>query len=89
MNGEFLTRNQNVAAYVLAIGGPVPVCEDLDQGYFTFRFADESGEWKRVARELDLSDTETDKCHVPAARLFTAISMIRDMLNEKRGRRRP
>jgi len=39
MNGEFLTRNQNVAAYVLAIGGPYPSCEDMDQGYFTFRFA--------------------------------------------------
>jgi hypothetical protein len=48
MNGEFLTRNTEIAIFVLAAGGPLPTAQELDPGRVTFAFLDPAGEWKRL-----------------------------------------
>jgi hypothetical protein len=87
MNGSFVTRNLNVAAYLLTIGMPYPTLTPDGQNYVTFKFDDPRGECIAADRELDLGDTDSDdKCCLPAARIFRALQMLKtDLYNKKRG----
>jgi hypothetical protein len=87
MTGEFLTRNLYVASYILAIGGPMPTAKDQDEGPISFAFEDPTGEWKRLAAEFNLQDTDSEVCLVPAARLFEALRILRDLMHAKTGLR--
>jgi len=89
MNGFFITRNLQGAAYVLTLGAPYPTtrADETDKpGVVSFTFEDPDGEWQREARGLDLSNPEADRCHVPCARLFAAQKLLRDDVNRALGR---
>jgi hypothetical protein len=89
MNGLFVTRNLQVAAYLVALGAPFPTTkaeESNRPGVVTFEFPDPTGEWLQESKGLDLSDAQADTCHVPRARLFYAQKLLRDHMNRALGR---
>jgi hypothetical protein len=86
----FTTTSLSVATYLTAVGADYPVIksEPSRNGVVVFEFPDPVGEWRVSARQLNLEDTESDVCHVPAARLFAAWKLLREDMNKALGRKR-
>jgi hypothetical protein len=84
----FKTRSLSVAIFLVAAGSPFPSLLEERTGNFDFAFDDPEGTVRRSADELDLRDTESEKCCVPASRLFMAQKMLKDAIAEARGGKR-
>jgi hypothetical protein len=59
---QYKTRSIAVATYLVAAGSPFPSLTEGEWGRFGFTFDDPTGDWRGAADELDLRDTESDRC---------------------------